>query len=99
MRGLRILERETVEPAENCRRPAIDRRPFMAKPVWDRHRAGHASGRKVIEQAEKERQLICADPILVESEDKIAAICLKEEVRVFDPFRYALKASGRSDIV
>ena len=80
-------------------RPAGDLAQHLAFPVLDRLRAGDSARVQVLHQAEKERQVLGRDALLVEGEDEIAAAGVDEEIRVLDPFRDALVGEQFPDVV
>ena len=99
MRGGRPPDPHAVEEGDDRGRPARDLAEHLAGAVLDRLRAGDAARVQVLHQAEKERQVVGGDALLVERQDEIAAAGVDQEVGVLDALGDALVGQQLAEIV
>ena len=79
-------------------RPAIQP-DHVAGAVLHRLRTDQAARRQVFHQAEKERQVLGRDPLLVKRQEAIAVGGVDQEVGVLDPLGDALVGQQLAEIV
>ena len=76
----RTAQRESVEKRQQCGRTILQHRRLRARARAQRLGTGNAFFRKMLEQAQEERQIVGADPLFVQCENEPGLVRLQEIV-------------------